>query len=133
MSQSKKRKRMAIIHARVTEAEKAEVAALAKTAGGVSALFRAAVLGYKPPKSRVEIELLARGLAEVASLKGAINKVGTNINQIAKEDNMGRDLRVNSLVADYAEFRKILEDDFNEMRMGFLRALGQERNRKLKD
>src|ERR1017187_10017543 len=73
MSRSKKRKRTEIIHARVTKAEKADVAAKAKAAGGISALFRNAVLGYKPPKSKVDTQAVVKLLAE-------LGKIGSNVN-----------------------------------------------------
>ena len=120
MSRSKKRKRTEIIHARVTQAEKAEVAAKAKAAGGMSALFRTAVLGYKPPKSRTDTQAVAKLLAE-------LGKIGSNVNQIAKHLNAGRPGdTVEALVADAMR-------DLLEMRIGCLQALGLEPSRKIED
>jgi hypothetical protein len=120
MSRSKKRKRTEIIHARVTQAEKADVAAKAKAAGGISALFRTAVLGYKPPKSKVDTQAVAKLLAE-------LGKIGSNVNQIAKHLNAGRpgDTMENMLTETLR--------DLLEMRGVCMRALGLEPNRKIKD
>jgi hypothetical protein len=116
MSHSKKRKRMAIIHARVTAAEKAEVAAKAKALGGISALFRTAVLKYKAPKSKVDQEAYTRALFE-------FGKVATNINQYAKRRNMGR--AEDSLDAAMEAALR----DLTELRTALMRALGFERDR----
>jgi hypothetical protein len=83
MSHSKKRKRLEILRARVTPEEKRAVAEKAKSVGGISALFRTAVLGYTPPKSKTDREAVVRLLAE-------LGKVGSNVNQIAKHLNAGR-------------------------------------------
>src|ERR1700679_2558692 len=72
MSRSAKRQRDGFIGARVTPAEKQVAMEMAKPFGGIGVLIRTLVYCYKPPKSRVETELLARGLAEVAGLKGAV-------------------------------------------------------------
>jgi hypothetical protein len=83
MSRSAKRQRMEYIHARVTPEEKLAIAAKAEAVGGISALFRAAVLGYKPKKSKVDVEAVTQVLA-------ALGKIGSNVNQIAKHLNAGR-------------------------------------------
>lgn len=115
MSGSKKRKRMAMIHARVTAAEKAEIASKAKAAGGISALFRSAVLGYKLPKSKVDQGAYARALYE-------FGKVATNINQYIKRRHMGRDPDALDAAME-AALRDLLE-----MRTVLMRALGLEPN-----
>ncbi|MFZ1009511.1 MAG: plasmid mobilization relaxosome protein MobC [Candidatus Sulfotelmatobacter sp.] len=116
MSGSKKRKRMAMIHARVTAAEKAEVAAKAKAAGGISALFRTAVLGYKPPKSKTDLQAVSNVLAE-------LGKIGSNVNQIAKHLNAGRpgDTITNTI--------EVALRDLMEMRHACMQALGYEPDR----
>jgi Bacterial mobilisation protein (MobC) len=120
VSRSKKRKRGLMVHARVTEAEKAEVIAKAKGAGGVSALFRIAVLNYKPPKSKVDIQAATKLLTE-------LGKIGSNINQIAKHLNAGRPGdRLEQMIE--VELR-----DLMEMRHACLRVLGQERNPNTKE
>lgn len=111
---------MALIHARVTPDEKEQLAAKARAAGGISALFRTAVLGYKLPKSKVDQEAWTRALFE-------FGKVATNINQYAKRRNMGR--AEDSLdAAMEAALRTLLE-----MRSPLMRALGFEPNRKIED
>lgn len=117
MSRSIKRKRMATIHARVTEEEKAEIAAKAKAVGGVSALFRSALLGYKLPKSKVDTKAVSQVLAE-------LGKIGSNVNQIAKHLNSGRpgDATENTIVAALR--------DLMQTRSACMRALGFEADRK---
>jgi len=117
MSRSSKRKRMTTIQARVTEEEKAEIAAKAEAVGGISALFRVAALGYKPPKSKVDVQAVALVLAE-------LGKIGSNVNQIAKHLNSGRPGETIENTVE-AALR-----DLMEMRHACMKALGFEADRK---
>jgi len=129
MSRSKKRQRQAILRARVTPEEKRAVTEKAKSLGGVSALFRAAVLGYAPPKSKTDQQAHAQVLTALQNLTTAVNRVGTNINQITKESNMGRDVRMNSLLVEWDEFKNLFDRDQLEYRLLHMRALGFEAHR----
>src|ERR1019366_948955 len=106
--------------ARVNAEELRIVKEKAEAAGGVSALFRTAVLGYKLPKSKIDTQAMAKLLAE-------LGKIGSNINQIAYHLNAGRpgDTVENMLTETLR--------DLLEMRGGCMRALGLEPNRKIKD
>ena len=119
-SGSENRKRTKILTARVDAEESRIIKEKAKAAGGVSALFRIAVLGYKLPKSKVDTQAVARLLAE-------LGKIGSNVNQIAKHLNAGRpgDTMENMLTETLR--------DLLEMRGVCMRALGLEPNRKIKD
>jgi hypothetical protein len=119
-SGSENRKRTKILTARVDPEESRIIKEKAKAAGGVSALFRIAVLGYKLPKSKVDTQAVAKLLAE-------LGKIGSNVNQIAKHLNAGRpgDTVENMLTETLR--------DLLEMRGVCMRALGLEPNRKIKD
>jgi hypothetical protein len=132
MSHSKKRQRQAILRARVTVDEKRAIAEKAKAVGGVSALFRIAALKYTPPKSKIDLEAHAQALTATQNLTTAVNRVGTNINQITKEFNMDRDLRVNSLMQEWKEFKELFDRDQLEYRLLHMRAYGFEAERKAK-
>ena len=136
---SNKRQRRVTLAGRFNEAEAATVRAMAEKRGlSVSSLFRTTMLGLPAParsvrKPLAETQAVARMLAEIARLTGAVNKVGSNINQIAKETNMGRDPRLNSLLTEWQEFKEMFDRDQNEIRGGCMRALGLEPNRKIDD
>jgi len=117
MSRSQKRKRMVAIHARVTPEEKAAIAEKAKAVGGISALFRIAVMKEKPPRSKVDLQAMAQLLA-------SLGKIGSNLNQIAKHLNSGKpgDTLENML---QVELRDLLE-----MRQGIMRSIGLEPDRR---
>src|ERR1019366_3836980 len=103
------------ITARVNEEERLIIKEKAKAAGGMSALFRTAVLGYKLPKSRIDTQAVAKLLAE-------LGKIGSNVNQIAYHLNAGRPGdTVEALIAEALR-------DLLEMRGGCMRALGLEPN-----
>ncbi len=81
-SGSEKRQRGAPVSVRFLPDERAAVEANARSAGlSVAALLRAAALGTPGPRARrspsIEIEALAQATA-------ALNKVGSNLNQIAR-------------------------------------------------
>jgi hypothetical protein len=119
-SGSENRKRTKTLTARVNAEECRIVKEKAKAAGGVSALFRSAVLGYKLPKSRTDTQAVAKLLAE-------LGKIGSNINQIAYHLNAGRP--GDTMEALITEALR----DLLEMRGGCMRVLGLEPNRKIDD
>lgn len=130
MSRSQKRQRQEILRARVTRDEKRSIIEKAKAVGGISALIRTAVLGYLPPRSKIDREAHVKSLTALQDLTTAVNRVGTNLNQIAKEVNMGRDPRLGSLMAEWAEFKNLFERDQLELRLLHMRGLGAEADRK---
>jgi hypothetical protein len=136
---SNKRQRRKVLSARFNDNEAAAVKALADKRGqSVGTLLRSTLLGIPAParsvrKPGVEMRAVSQMLAAAASLTGAVNRIGTNINQIAKEDNMGRDLRLNSLIEEWREFKEMFDRDQNEYRTVLMRAAGLEPNRKITD
>lgn len=87
---SETRQRTETLFARVTPEEKAAILARADRAGLASAAFiRAAVLGDAGPRARrrrpVEHTTLVQLLA-------ALNRVGNNLNQLARNSNLGLDV-----------------------------------------
>jgi hypothetical protein len=68
--------------------QRAEVAGLSR-----SAYIRAAVLGHPGtravPRPPVERELLGRAIAQLGDAKGALGRVGNNVNQLAHQANAG--------------------------------------------
>lgn len=92
---SDKRQRTEVLFARVTPDEKSAFAARAERAGMASAAFmRALALGDAGPRARrrrpVEHQALIQTLA-------ALNRVGNNLNQIARNTNLGIDIGVPEL------------------------------------
>ena len=88
-SGSEKRQRMKVAVIRLTPAEHAEADAAAQRAGlTLSSYGRAQMLSASPPRSvrrpPVEKELLARVL-------GQLGKAGSNLNQVARAANLGKD------------------------------------------
>ncbi len=136
---SNKRQRRKVLSARFNDNEAAAVKSIAEKRGQtVGTLLRATLLGIPAParavrKPGVEMQAVTKMLAANASLTGAVNRIGTNINQITKEDNMGRDLRLNSLIQEWREFKEMFDRDQNEYRTILMRAAGLEPNRKIKD
>ena len=134
MSRSKKRKRPLMIHARVTAAEHAEVTALAKAAGGISSLFRIAVLGHKPPKSKIDQQAVVKVLSDISRIQAEAGKQGSNLNQLTHILNAGRPPeRVMGLLEDCLANVRMVQTDMLEIRGHCMRALGLEPNRKLND
>ena len=62
-------------------------------------------------------------------MAGAVNKVGSNFNQFAREVNRGREPRVDSFVAEWDEFKAMFDRDMAELRIVCLEALGKEPRR----
>lgn len=92
---SDKRQRTDVIFARVTPEEKANFAARADRAGMTTAAFmRALAAGDTGPRAHRRRPVEHRMLAQVLA---ALNRVGNNINQIARATNMGHDIDVPEL------------------------------------
>ena len=92
---SDKRQRTEVLFARVTPEEKSAFVARADRAGMASAAFmRALALGDAGPRARrrrpVEHQALVQALA-------TLNRVGNNLNQIARNTNRGMDIDVPQL------------------------------------
>lgn len=92
---SDRRQRTETLFARVTPEEKSAVIARADRAGMATAAFmRALALGDAGPRARrrrpVEHQALVQTLA-------ALNRVGNNLNQIARNTNLGIDIGVPEL------------------------------------
>lgn len=92
---SDKRQRTEVLFARVTPDEKSAFVARADRAGMASAAFmRALALGDAGPRARrrrpVEHQALVQALA-------TLNRVGNNLNQIARNTNRGMDIDVPQL------------------------------------
>ena len=92
---SDKRQRTETLFARVTPEEKSAFVARADRAGMASAAFmRALALGDAGPRARrrrpIEHQALVQALA-------ALNRVGNNLNQIARNTNRGMDIDVPQL------------------------------------
>jgi hypothetical protein len=136
---SNKRRRRVTLAARFNDQEAAAVREMAERHGqSVGTMLRKTLLGIPFPvrsvrRPTVDAQLAAKMMAGVATLTGAVNKVGSNINQIAKEDNMGRDLRLNSLIAEWHEFKELFDRDQMEIRRCCMQALGFEPDRKIED
>lgn len=95
LRKSDKRQRTETLFARVTPEEKSAFVARADRAGMASAAFmRALALGDAGPRARrrrpVEHQALVQALA-------ALNRVGNNLNQIARNTNRGMDIDVPQL------------------------------------
>jgi hypothetical protein len=121
MSRSTKRKRSVLRQTWLTPDEDAIIRRKAADAGvTLSELQRIALFRYKPPPTKTDREALAK-------LSAALGKIGSNLNQIAKELNMGRP-------GERVEGR--LDDALRELyewRTMVMQALGYERDRKPRD
>jgi len=119
-SGSEKRQRGLRLTVRFSQQEAAAIRQIAERNGqSVGALLRATLLKIPPParsvrKPTVEVQAVAR-------LLGELGKIGSNINQIAKEVNIGRRLREDSL--------EMALRDLAELRLACLQALGREPHR----
>jgi len=114
---SENRKRTVLRPARFTPEEAARFDARAKPYGGASAFIRYIALEKPLPRSKVEVQLLSRVLAE-------LGKIGSNINQIAYHLNAGRPGDVKEGIIEES-LRELLE-----WRMALMQSLGLERPRK---
>jgi hypothetical protein len=129
-SGSEKRQRTTIVTMRINPQEAAAIRQIARTRGeSVSALMRSALLRSRARPSRLDLQALARLRTALGSLTGAVNKVGSNFNQFAREVNRGREPRVDSFVAEWDEFKTMFDRDMAELRIVCLEALGKEPRR----
>lgn len=112
---SETRQRTETLFARVTPEEKAAILARADRAGMPSAAFiRAAVLGDAGPRARrrrpVEHTTLVQLLA-------AINRVGNNLNQLARNSNLGLDIDVPELRDALQQYRAVIDAIYDSLGM----------------
>lgn len=92
---SDKRQRTEILFTRVTPDEKSAFAARADRAGMASAAFmRALALGDAGPRAHRRRPVEHRALIQTLA---ALNRVGNNLNQIARNSNLGIDIDVPEL------------------------------------
>lgn len=129
MSRSLKRNRSVLLQSWVTPDEAALIRGKAAHHGSVSALLRNTALGYRAPRSKGNLEIASQLLGAIQAAKGEWNKIGSNINQIAKEVNIGRAPRMGSLESEWLELSDRVDRDLLEFRTLLMKALGQERNR----
>jgi hypothetical protein len=116
-SGSEKRQRNTILTLRINPQEAATIRQLAQTRGeSVSAMMRSALLKSRPRPSRIDVQAIARLLAQ-------LGKIGSNINQIAYHLNAGRPGdRVEGSLEEALR-------DLSELRLVCLQALGKEPRR----
>ncbi len=116
---SEKRQRTVLRPARFTPEEAARFDAKAAPYGGASAFIRYIALEKPLPRSKVEMQQLAKVLAE-------LGKIGSNINQIAHRYNMAEGRPSGNIEG-------ALETALNELlewRMALMQSLGFERDRR---
>jgi hypothetical protein len=116
---SEKRQRTVLRPARFTPEEAARFDAKAAPYGGASAFIRYLALDHPLPRSKVELQMLSKVLAE-------IGKIGSNINQIAHRYNMAEGRPSGNIEG-------ALEAALNELlewRMALMQAIGAERRPK---
>lgn len=114
---SEKRQRTEIIPVRVTDEERAAIAAKADAAGlTLAAYLRAAALGSPGPRARRRLPVSHVALRQ---LLGELGRVGNNVNQIARALNSGE-------AADVVELREALAA-YLQLRNAILAALGMHR------
>jgi hypothetical protein len=129
-SGSEKRQRTTIVTMRINPQEAAAIRRIAQTRGeSVSAIMRNALLRSRTRASRIDLHALAQLRTALGSLTGAVNKIGSNFNQFAREANRGREPRVDSFVAEWDEFKTMFDRDMAELRIVCLEALGKEPRR----
>ena len=129
-SGSEKRQRTTIVTMRINPQEAAAIRRIAQTRGeSVSAIMRNALLRSRTRASRIDLHALAQLRTALGSLTGAVNKIGSNFNQFAREANRGREPRVDSFVAEWDEFKTMFDRDMAELRIVCLQALGKEPRR----
>lgn len=134
MSKSTKRRRNVLLQSWLTAEEALIVQRKADaTAVSVSELLRAAVLGYRLPRSKMNHEIANQILTQLQGMRGEWNKIGSNINQIAKEVNMARSPRLGSFESEWHELADRVDRDFSEFRTLLMQAMGEERNRRPRD
>jgi len=116
---SEKRQRTVLRPARFTPQEAAQFDKKAEPYGGASAYIRYLALEKPLPRSKVELQMLSKVLAE-------LGKIGSNINQIAYRYNIAEGLPAGNIEgALEAALRELLE-----WRTALMQSLGYERPRK---
>jgi hypothetical protein len=129
-SGSEKRQRTSIVTMRINPEEAAAIRRIAQRRGeSVSSIMRNALLRSRTRASRLDLQGLAKVRTALGALTGAVNKIGSNFNQFAREVNRGREPRVDSFVAEWDEFKAMFERDMAELRIVCLEALGKEPRR----
>ena len=129
-SGSEKRQRTSIVTMRINPEEAATIRRIAQRRGeSVSSIMRNALLRSRTRASRLDLQGLAKVRTALGALTGAVNKIGSNFNQFAREVNRGREPRVDSFVAEWDEFKAMFERDMAELRIVCLEALGKEPRR----
>ncbi|MGA7793735.1 MAG: hypothetical protein WCA19_11910 [Candidatus Acidiferrales bacterium] len=129
-SGSEKRQRTSIVTMRINPQEAAAIRRIAQKRGeSVSSIMRNALLRSRTRASRLDLAAVAQVRTGLGALVGAVNKVGSNFNQFAREVNRGREPRVDSFVAEWDEFKAMFERDMAELRIVCLEALGKEPRR----
>jgi len=129
-SGSEKRQRTTIVTMRINPQEAAAIRRIAQTRGeSVSAIMRNALLHSRTRASRIDLGAVAQLRTALGSLTGAVNRIGSNFNQFAREVNRGREPRVDSFVAEWDEFKTMFDRDMAELRIVCLEALGKEPRR----
>ena len=129
-SGSEKRQRTSIVTMRINPEEAATIRRIAQRRGeSVSSIMRNALLRSRTRASRLDLEGVAKVRTALGALTGAVNKIGSNFNQFAREVNRGREPRVDSFVAEWDEFKAMFERDMAELRIVCLEALGKEPRR----
>jgi hypothetical protein len=129
-SGSEKRQRTSIVTMRINPQEAATIRRIAQKRGeSVSSIMRNALLRSRTRASRLDLEAVARVRTGLGSLTGAVNKIGSNFNQFAREVNRGREPRVDSFVAEWDEFKTMFDRDMAELRIVCLQARGKEPRR----
>ena len=129
-SGSEKRQRTSIVTMRINPQEAATIRRIAQKRGeSVSSIMRNALLRSRTRASRLDLAAVAQVRTALGSLTGAVNKIGSNFNQFAREVNRGREPRVDSFVAEWDEFKTMFDRDMAELRIVCLEALGKEPRR----
>jgi hypothetical protein len=131
-SGSEKRQRTSIVTMRINPEEAATIRRIAQRRGeSVSSIMRNALLRSRTRASRLDLQGLAKVRTALGALTGAVNKIGSNFNQFAREVNRGREPRVDSFVAEWDEFKAMFDRDMAELRIVCLEALGKEPRRSM--
>jgi len=90
-SGSEKRQRTGIVTMRINPEEAAAIRRIAQKRGeSVSSIMRNALLRSRTRASRLDLAAVAKVRTALGSLTGAVNKIGSNFNQFAREVNRGR-------------------------------------------
>lgn len=119
---SEKRQRTRTLSVRFNDREAETVRMMADRAGlSCGALVRYALFKTPPPRAARRPTVNHRA---VAQLLGQLGKIGTNINQLAKQANAGR-YQSNSI--------ELALQDLMELRAACLQALGREPDRSPED